>query len=333
MSTQSILVVAEVRNGSLTGATLESISEARRLVDAGALGGGGEVAVALIGDGVSSLAAAAGAYGANTAYVVDDAALKTFRSGPYADAALACIAAVDPGAVLVPHSADGREIASRCAARLGSGVVGDITSLVAGDGGRLRAQHPCFGGSLIADKECLGDPQIFTVRPNSFARAEVGGAAAVVPVAVDYSPAGQLARVLDVVAERAGTVSLEEASVIISGGRGLGGPENFAILEELGAVLGAAIGASRAAVDAGWRPQTAQVGQTGKTVSPKLYIACGISGSIQHKAGMQTSDLIVAINKDPDAPIFNFANYGIVGDLHQIVPALTAELTRRKAQG
>ena len=326
MSQSGILIIGEVRGGKLTGATLESISEAGRL----AATVGGDVSVGLLGEGVTALASAAGAYGASTAYVVDAAELAVFRSGPYTDAAMACIGAADPQVVLLPNSADGREMATRCAARLNVGVVNDVTVLQPGEA-HLRATHPCFGGSVLSEKECLRDPQIFTVRPNSFARAEVGGEAAVVPLTVDFTPSGVLARVVDVVSERAGVLSLEEAAVIVSGGRGVGSPENFAVIEELAAVLGAAIGASRAVVDAGWKPSTYQVGQTGKTVSPTLYIACGISGSIQHKAGMQTSDVIVAINKDPEAPIFNFATFGIVGDLHQIVPALTEEIRRRKA--
>jgi electron transfer flavoprotein alpha subunit len=326
MSRSGILIIGEVRGGKLTGATLESISEAGRLVAAV----GGEVSVGLLGEAVGVFAATAGSYGASTAYVVDDAELAVFRSGPYSDAAMACIGAADPQVVLLPNSSDGREMATRCAARLGVGVVNDVTVLQPGDA-RLRATRPCFGGSVLAEKECLSDPQIFTVRPNSFARAEVGGEATVVPVTVDFTPSGLLARVVEVVSERAGILSLEEAAVIVSGGRGVGSPENFAVVEELAAVLGAAVGASRAVVDAGWRPSTYQVGQTGKTVSPTLYIACGISGSIQHKAGMQTSDVIVAINKDPEAPIFNFATFGLVGDLHQILPPLTEEIRRRKA--
>ena len=263
MSRSGILVIGEVRGGNLTGASLESISEAGRLVAAV----GGEVSVGLLGDGVAAFAATAGTYGASTVYVVDDAELAVFRSGPRADAAMACIGAADPQVVLFANSADGREMATRCAARLGVGVVNDVTVLQPGDA-RLRATRPCFGGSVLAEKECLSDPQLFTIRPNSFVRAEVGGEATVVPVTVDFTPSGLLARVVDVVSERAGILSLEEAAVIVSGGRGVGSPENFAVIEELAAVLGAAVGASRAVVDAGWRPSTYQVGQTGKTVSP-----------------------------------------------------------------
>jgi len=326
LSSNSFLVVGEVRQGRLAGATLEGLSEATRLAAAS----GGKVAVALIGDQAAGLAADAAKFGARTAYTVDDPAFATFRSGPSADAALACIKAAQADVVLFPHSPDGRETAARCAADLGAGVVTDVTALKPADGA-LVATHPVFGGALLADCRCLGGPQIFTIRSNSFARAESPGEVQTVPVTVDAGPSGLLAKIVDVVAERAAGVSLEEAAVVVSGGRGLGGPENFALLEELAEVLGAAIGASRAAVDAGWRPVTFQVGQTGKTVSPSLYIACGISGSIQHKAGMQTSDFVVAINKDPDAPIFGFADLGVVGDLFEIVPALTAELKGRAA--
>jgi electron transfer flavoprotein alpha subunit len=213
---------------------------------------------------------------------------------------------------------------------LGVGLVGDITAATVVDG-RLRVMHPCFGGALITEKEAKADPQVFTVRTNVFDRAEAPTSCDVVPLAVDFSPAGLLARVLDVVVENAGLVSLEEAGIIVSGGRGLANAENFSLIQGLADVLGAAVGASRAAVDAGWKPQQSQVGQTGKIVSPTLYIACGISGSIQHKAGMQTSSYIIAINKDPEAPIFSFADLGIVGDLFKVVPALTEGLSKRRA--
>jgi electron transfer flavoprotein alpha subunit len=326
LSNDSFLVVGDAREGRLTGATLESLSEAGRLAG----GGGGKVAVALIGDQASSLVDEAAKYGAATAYVVDEADYATFRSGPSTDAVLACVDAAGPDVILLANSADGRELASRCAARLGTSVINDVVALKAGDGG-LVATHPCFGGTLLTEAQALVGPQIFTIRPNSFAKTEAPVEAETVPVSVTPREKGLLAQVIDVVTERTAGVSLEEAAVIVSGGRGLGGPEHFALLEELAETLGAAVGASRAAVDAGWRPQQFQVGQTGKTVSPKLYIACGISGSIQHKAGMQTSDFIIAINKDPEAPIFTFADLGIVGDLFEIVPALTAELKERAA--
>lgn len=326
LSNDSFLVVGEVRQGRLTGATLESLSEAHRL----AAPAGGKVGVALIGDEMGGYVAEAATFGATTAYTVQDAALATFRSGATTDAAMACIEAAGADVVLFSNSSDGRELAARCASRLKTGVVTDITVLKVGDDA-LVATHPCFGGTLLTECQLLTGPQVFTVRPNSFAKEEVGAEAATVPVTAELSQKGLLAQVLDVVAERTSTVSLEEASVIVSGGRGLGGPEHFAVLEALAEVMGAAIGASRAAVDAGWRPQQFQVGQTGKMVSPKIYIACGISGSIQHKAGMQTSDFVIAINTDPEAPIFGFADFGIVGDLFQIVPALTEELKGRTA--
>lgn len=317
------LVVAEVRDGQLTGTTLEGLSQAREL----AAESGSAVAAAVVGQGVAGLAGDLGAYGAQKVYVAEADELSAFRSGPYADAAVACIRAADPAVVLFANSPNGRETASRAAARLGTGVAGDVTSLEMADG-TLRAVHPSFGGALLVEKEAVGSPAIFTVRPNSFARSEAPAAGEVVAVTPEFSASGLLVDLLDVVQEAA-TVSLEEATVVVSGGRGLGGPDNFALLEELASVLGAAVGASRAAVDAGWRAQTAQVGQTGKIVSPKLYIAAGISGSIQHKAGMQTSDYVVAINKDPEAPIFEFADLSVVGDLFEVIPALTAELKRR----
>jgi electron transfer flavoprotein alpha subunit len=326
LSNSSFLVVGEARQGKLTGATLESLSEAGRLAQSS----GGQVAVALIGDQAAGLVSEAAKYGAATAYTVPDAEMATFRSGPSTDAALACIKAADADVILFANSADGREMASRCAARLDAAVINDIVALKSGEGG-LVATHPCFGGTLLTEAQPVKGPQIFTVRPNSFAKTESAVEAQTVPVTVEPTASGLLAKVVDVVTERMAGVSLEEATVIVSGGRGLGGPEHFALLEQLAEVMGAAVGASRAAVDAGWRPQQFQVGQTGKTVSPKLYIACGISGSIQHKAGMQTSDFIIAINKDPEAPIFGFADVGIVGDLFEIVPALTAELKGRAA--
>jgi electron transfer flavoprotein alpha subunit len=325
LTSNSFLVVGEVRQGKLTKATAESLSEAKRLA------GGGQVAVALLGEQAAGQAAESGTYGAAKAYTVADAGLDTFRSGPSSDAALACIKAAGADVVLFANSPDGRELAARCAARLGAGVITDVTVLKPGEGA-LVATRPDFGGSLLAECRCLTSPQMFTIRPNSFPATESPADVETVPVTVDApTQSGLAAQVIDVVTERTAGVSLEEASVIVSGGRGMGGPENFALIEELAELMGAAVGASRAAVDAGWKPQQFQVGQTGKTVSPKLYIACGISGSIQHKAGMQTSDYIIAINKDPEAPIFGFADLGIVGDLFDIVPALTAELKARSA--
>jgi electron transfer flavoprotein alpha subunit len=321
-----ILVVGDAGSGRLANVSLESVTRARAL----AADIGGDVSAAVMGSDTGALAAQAGRFGAKKVYTAESAELEVFRSGAYTDAAMAAIKAADPAVVLFAGSPDGRDLAAACAARLGVGVLVDVTGLEVKDG-RLTATHPCFGGGIIAEKEAIGEPVIATVRPGSFAREEVAGDAEVIALTVDFGASSLMAKVLDVVCENVGVISLEEASIIISGGRGMGNAENFAVIQELADELGAAVGASRAAVDSGWKHHQHQVGQTGKTVSPQLYIACGISGAIQHRAGMQTSDYIVAINKDPDAPIFSFADFGVVGDLFTVVPALTEEIRRRKA--
>lgn len=325
-SKTGILVVAEPGQGRLANVTLESITRARALV--GVVGG--PVSVVVIAAEPAPLVAQAARYGAGRIYVVESPEAAVFRPGPFIDAAMAAIEAADPALVLFAGSANSRDVAAGCAARLSVGLLVDITGLEAKDGG-FTATHPCFGGSVIVEKQALASPAIATVRPSAFVREEASTETEVVPLPVDFSPSGLLPRVVDVVCENAGIISLEEASIIIAGGRGLGSAEGFGVIQALADELGAAVGASRAVVDAGWKHHQYQVGQTGKTVSPKLYVACGISGSIQHRAGMQTSKCIVAINKDPDAPIFSFADFGVVGDLFNVVPALTEEIRRRKA--
>jgi len=322
-----LLVVAEQRDGKLASVTLESLTAARGLL----ADFGGPLAVAVVsGSHADELVAEAARYGAEKAFVAESPELEVFRSGPYTDAAMAAIVAAAPKAVLFANTAGGRDIASRCARRLGVGLLGDVTRVYV-DGGALRVSHPCFGGTVVTEKEAVAEPALMTVRTNSFDKAEAPVQVETHRLTLDFTPSGLLARVIQVVVEDAGMASLEEAQIIVSGGRGLGGPENFAMIHELADALGAAVGASRAAVDAGWKPHQYQVGQTGKIVSPKVYIACGISGAIQHKAGMQSSDYIVAINKDPDAPIFGFADLGVVGDVFEVVPALTQEIRKRKS--
>ncbi len=323
---KGILVVGEAKDGKFANVTLESITRARAL--SGAVGG--PVSVVVIAADTGSLAAQAARYGAEKVYVVESPEAAVFRPGPFVDAAVAAVKAADPAVVLCSGSPDGRDIASACAARLGSGLLVDITGIEAQDG-RVTVTHPCFGGSVIVDKEATVSPVVATVRSNVFAREEAPFDAEVVPLLVEFGATGLLVKVVDVVCENAGIVSLEEASVIVAGGRGVGTAENFALIQALADELGAAVGATRAVVDSGWKHHQFQIGQTGKTVSPQLYIACGLSGSIQHRAGMQTSKCIVAINRDPDAPIFSFADYGVVGDLLTVVPALTEEIRRRKA--
>lgn len=323
---QGILVVAEPKDGKLANVTLESITCARGLVATA----GGEVSVVIAAAETAPLVEAAGKYGADRIYVAETPEAKVFRPGVYIDAALAAVKAADPALILCAGSPDGRDVAAGVAARLDAGLLVDVTDLELKDGDFV-ATHPCFGGSVIVEKKATTCPAVATVRPNVFAREEAAGKAETVALDVEFTPYSLLTKVLDVVCENVGIVSLEEASVVVSGGRGLGNADNFALVQELANELGAAVGASRAIVDEGWISHQYQVGQTGKTVSPQLYIAIGISGAIQHAAGMQTSKCIVAINRDPEAPIFNFADYGVVGDALTLVPALIEEIRRRKA--
>ncbi len=321
-----ILVVAEPKDGKLANVTLESITRARALAGAA----GGPVSLLIAAAETAPLVAVASRYGADTIYVVESLEAGVFRSGVVTDAVQAAVQAADPALILCSGSPDGRDVAAACAARLGAGLLVDITGLEYKDG-RFVVTHPCFGGLVIVDKEATTTPAVATVRPNVFDREEAAKDAEIVPLSVDFSPSSLMAQVLDVVCENVGIVSLEEASVIVAGGRGMGNADNFALIQALADELGAAVGASRAVVDAGWIHHQYQVGQTGKTVSPKLYIAAGISGAIQHAAGMQTSDYIVAINKDPEAAIFTFADFGVVGDAQVLIPALTEEIRKRKA--
>jgi electron transfer flavoprotein alpha subunit len=316
-----VLVLVEHTDGEVKKVTFELLTLAARL---------GEPVAVLVGPGFDAAKESLAAYGASKVYVADAPELVDHLVTPVAEVLAKVVADSSPAAVLLASSADGKEVAARLALKTGSGVITDATD-VTGEGGAVLAEQQVFGGSTIVRSKVSTGTPVVTVRPNSVPAEQTSGAAERVDVAVELSDAAKAARIVDrVVEEKGERPELSEAAIVVSGGRGVGSGENFSVIEGLADALGAAVGASRAATDAGWYPHQHQVGQTGKTVSPQLYIAAGISGAIQHRAGMQTSKTIVAINKDPEAPIFELVDYGVVGDLHQVVPALTDKVKARK---
>lgn len=311
-----VLVLVEHSEGAVKKVTLELLTLAR---------GVGEPSAVVIGSGVDTAPLAA--YGAAKVYVADAAELSDYVVAPKVEVLAQIVGQQAPAAVLIASTAEGKEVAGRLAVRLGSGVITDAVGLSAD----LKATQSIFGGAVIVKSSVSTGTPIVTVRPNSSPAEESAAAGEVVPVTVTLSDAAKAAKITNrVVAEKGARPELTEAAIVVSGGRGVGGEEGFAVIEALADALGAAVGASRAATDAGWYPHQFQVGQTGKTVAPQLYIANGISGAIQHRAGMQTSKTIVVVNKDPEAPIFELADFGVVGDLFNVVPQLTEEITKRK---
>ena len=312
-----ILTFAEQRGGTLRRSSLEVVSEAKRL--AGAIGGG--VSTAVVGPGSEGLAAELASYGAEKVHVFDDAAYGDYATEAWAAVVASVIAETKPAVVLFPMTAMGKDLAPRVAAKAEAGLASDCVSLEVKDG-RLSARRPMYAGKAYATVEWDGEPQIASLRPNVFPleTPDTSRSAEVVKGSADTA---SRAKVTSTEASAQGKIELTEAQIIVSGGRGLKGPENFVLVSDLADAMGAAVGASRAVVDAGWVEHQMQVGQTGKTVSPTLYVACGISGAIQHLAGMSSSKCIVAVNKDPDAPIFKVADYGILGDVFEVLPRLT----------
>ena len=312
-----ILVFVEQRNGEIRTASLQAVSEARRLE-------AGSVSAVLPGSGIAESAAGLGAYGAEKVYLADDPNLALYSSEGYAEVVAKAVELAQPSAVFFAGTAMGRDLAPRVAARLGVGALADVVEITM-DGDSFVAKRPVYSGKAIATVDTAGKvPQVISLRPNVFAAEEVGGSAEVVNL--DGLALAIRAVVKELVDTGGGELDVAEADIIVSGGRGIKGPENFALIRELADAVGGAVGASRAVVDAGWIEHKHQVGQTGKVVSPTLYIAAGISGAIQHLAGMSSSKVIVAINKDPDAPIFKVADYGVVGDLFDVIPPMVAAI-------
>jgi electron transfer flavoprotein alpha subunit len=311
-----ILVFCELKDSTLRKPSAEALSEGRRLADAA----GTSLGALFVGASLAGTETAA-AYGADHILKIEDAKLAAYSSDLYAQAVADAVTAKGATILLMGATALGKDVAPRAAARLGAGYAADVTGLSI-DGGKLRAVRPVYAGKAFATVSFDSAVQVASTRPNVFAAVEKAGAGAVEALP---APAGDFkAIVKEILAKGGGKVDLTEANIIVSGGRGMKGGEHFKILEDLAEALGGVVGASRAAVDAGWGlPHSMQVGQTGKVVSPTLYIACGISGAIQHLAGMSGSKFIVAINKDSEAPIFKIASYGIVGDLFDVVPELT----------
>ena len=307
-----------------------------------------EVTAVLIGHEVKGLADKLAEYGADKVIVVDDPELKEYRTEPYAHALSSVINEFKPEIVLVGATAIGRDLGPTVSARVATGLTADCTVLEIGDfplvaipGKEAEQKHnqllmtrPAFGGNTIATIACPDNrPQMATVRPGVMQKIEpiVGAKANVIEYNPGFTPNNRYVEIKEIVKAVSDTVDIMDAKILVSGGRGVGSPENFKILEDLAEALGGTVSCSRAVVDSGWKPRDLQVGQTGKTVRPNLYIACGISGAIQHTAGMEESDIIIAINKDEDAPIFSVADYGIVGDLNKIVPQLTEAIKAAKA--
>ena len=314
------LVFLEDHEGELVKGSLGVLSKAAQL--------GGDVAAVVAGSGVKGLAAGAGRFGATKVFVADDPSLGAPLPQPRVDVLARLIEDKGFDTVVFGASVLSADVAAGLAARLGAGLNWDLVDLELRDG-RLVGRRPALQDSIYAEVGWKSEPRLALIRSGTFEPVEGSGEAEVEDVAVELQEFSQQAVMVERAHAESEGPSIEDADVIVAGGRGLGEPERFALLEDLAKALGGAVAATRAVVDAGWYPYAAQVGQTGKTVSPKLYLACGISGAIQHKVGMQSSGTIVAINKDPNAPIFEYADMGVVGDLHQIVPKLT-ELVKEK---
>lgn len=320
--------------GSAKNVGLELLQPGRRLADKQ----NGKLVGIVIGCNVQAASDSAAEYGADELIVVDAPEYKHFSTDAYTKAICTLVEKYGPTTMLIGATNIGRDLGPRVACRLKTGLTADCTALdVDDESGNMAWTRPAFGGNLMATILCPDHrPQIGTVRPGVFKKAEpqTGRRVTAVLEEIHVSPEEIRTELLEVISEAAGElVDLEGAEIIVSGGRGVGGPEGFGVIRDLAGALGATVGASRAAVDSGWISHSHQVGQTGKTVGPKVYIACGISGAIQHLAGMSSSKVIVAVNKDPDAPIFNVADYGLVGDLHEVLPLLTAQIKKGKGLG
>ena len=330
---RNVWVFIEVVRGKIKGVSLELLGQGRKMAD-----DLGEKLVAIIpGNEIEDFAKMAIHYGADEAIVVDQKELKDYSTDGYTKAMCTLIKKSNPAVLLIGATNNGRDLGPRVSSRMQTGLTADCTELGVDSETRLvKWTRPAFGGNLMATILCPDyRPQIGTVRPGVFKKPEedTGRKGEIIHETVEFGPDEIRTRIVEVITEAGGAdVNLEEAEIIVSGGRGVGGPEGFEVLKELADEIGAQIGASRAAVDSGWISSLHQVGQTGKSVGPKIYIACGISGAIQHVAGMSSSDVIIAINKDPDAPIFNIADYGIVGDLFEIIPELTKRIRSSKAE-
>ncbi|KJR45727.1 Electron transfer flavoprotein, alpha subunit [Desulfosporosinus sp. I2] len=323
---KGIWIIVEQRNLQIRKVSLELLSQGRKIADQT-----GEPLVAVVlGQGIDGLAQTLAEGGADKVILVDDAKLADYTTGAYTSVLNKLISKDEPTAVLMGNTAVGKDLAPRLAQRLGVGLASDCTGMEIDATNFLSFKRPIYAGKAFAHLSSNVRPILATIRPNTFAvEAPVAGRQAEVSKEAAEIDASDLVAILKEVAIAASKrPELTEANVIVSGGRGMKGPENYNILEDLADVIGAAVGASRAAVDSGWKEHKFQVGQTGKTVAPTLYIACGISGAIQHLAGMGSSKFIVAINKDPEANIFNVADYGIVGDLFEVVPLLTEEFKK-----
>jgi electron transfer flavoprotein alpha subunit len=326
---KGIWVYAEQEQGTIRKVTFEMLSAARAIGDAQ----GEPVCAVCLGKGIGALAEKFAPYGADKVYLVEHDALGQYTTDAYAKALCDLIAKEQPAVVLFGATVMGKDLAPKVAARTGAGLASDCVEIKL-DGGSLSFKRPMFAGKAYAEVSAQNAPiMMASIRPNVLIASapDASRTAAVENVAPVIDAADIRVKVLDVIKGDAGKVDLTEAEIIVSGGRGMKGPENYAMIEELAGVIGATVGASRAAVDAGWRPVSDQVGQTGKVVSPNLYIACGISGAIQHYAGMGTSKVIVAINKDEEAPILGKCDYAVVDDLFKVVPALTQEMKKLMA--
>jgi electron transfer flavoprotein alpha subunit len=317
------LVFLEHHGNELQKGSLGVLSKAASLGDA-------DVAAVLVGSDVRALASEAGKFGAAKVYVAEDPALEAPLPQPRVDVLARLVRDREIDTVLFAQSVLAADVAAALAARLDAGLNWDLTDLERRDG-ELVARRPALADSVYVEVGWKGTPRLALVRSGTFDPSATGGEPEVEDVPVELEDFSMRARMVEQAHEESEGPSIEDADVIVAGGRGLGGPDNFSLVEDLAKALGGAVGATRAVVDAGWYPYSTQVGQTGKTVSPKLYIACGISGAIQHKVGMQSSNVIVAINKDPNAPIFDYSDLGVVGDVHAIVPKLTELVRQRKA--